>query len=1048
MKIGKIILKVFLIVLYSKSVIAQKASITEEQLSMKTYMFSDPSPIPQIGRLYPYSRFDGYTDKGEDKLWKMVVLENEYIKVYVCPDIGGKVYGAIEKSTGKEFLYFNHTVKFRDVAMRGAWTSGGLEYNFGDIGHIPTCATPVDYRMKENEDGSVSCIVGALDLPSRTNWNVEIRLPKDKAYFETKATWSNNTSLPVTYYHWMNAAAKADGNLEFLYPGGNYIGHGGEVGGWPNEGGRDIKFYEKNNFGVYKSYHVMNAYSDFFGGYYHDDDFGFGHYSSYDDKPGKKIWIWGLSDQGMIWEDLLTDTDGQYVEYQSGKLFNQAANSSTFTPFKHREFSAYDTDVMKEYWFPLKETGGMVAASKFGVLNVEREGDKVTLILSALQHLDDQLEVSLNGKILLNTSVELSPLQLFTESFIIRGNQNITVNLGDRKLYYSSGETNSTLERPTLANKNFDWNSSYGLYTQALELEKQRRYPEALKIYLKSYEKEPGFVPTLNRLATSYFRMMDYNTALKYTDLALGIDTYDSMANYNFGLVHSVLGNLPEAKSGFSIASHSVSTRSASYSELAKIFINENDFYNTQYYLEKALAFNKYNSNALEMKALLYRKKGKIEKAVEVIKEISELDASSSFVSAEQLFLKTIKLGEFKSRITNELPYETYLELALKYRSLGCTKEAIQLLEIAPKNALVLLWLANLSKEKSVEYLNQALELNSELVFPHRVESAEMLELFVKEYSDWKLKYYLGLIYWNKGLIQKAKQLMLECKEDPETAVFYLSKATLFYEDKLVVAQSLNRAFQIDSSGWRVNMAMINHYLEIKNYEEAAKLAKKYSRLFPENDRFGLYYAKALMGLKSYEKCISFLNSFEVLPYEGATEGRTIYHEACIRAAFKELKKENFSKAIKYADQAKLWPKNLGVGKHYDVDERLDNYIIAYSVLHLKKVEKQKAFENLTSHSTPIYLNESSKLLLQLWSLRQIGEISKADAILKRALEKEPKNVYLKWVNAKYNNENSEKIKDSILNAPIEIQAYDTKFVDVEFGLLLDLLEIVSAHSF
>jgi tetratricopeptide (TPR) repeat protein len=143
-----------------------------------------------------------------------------------------------------------------------------------------------------------------------------------------------------------------------------------------------------------------------------------------------------------------------------------------------------------------------------------------------------------------------------------------------------------------------------------------------------------------------------------------------------------------------------------------------------------------------------------------------------------------------------------------------------------------------------------------------------------------------------------------------------------------------------------------------------------------------------------------------------------------------------------------LWPKNLGVGKHYDVDERLDNYIIAYSVLHLKKVEKQKAFENLTSHSTPIYLNESSKLLLQLWSLRQIGEISKADAILKRALEKEPKNVYLKWVNAKYNNENSEKIKDSILNAPIEIQAYDTKFVDVEFGLLLDLLEIVSAHSF
>ena len=150
---------------------------------MKTYMFSDPNPVPEPGRIYPYFRFDGYTSKSIQKEWKMVILENDYIKVYVCPDIGGKVWGAIEKSTGKEFLYYNNVVKFRDVAMRGPWTSGGLEYNFGDIGHIPTCATPVDYNIRENTDGSVSCTVGAIDLPSRTKWNVEIILQKDKAFF-------------------------------------------------------------------------------------------------------------------------------------------------------------------------------------------------------------------------------------------------------------------------------------------------------------------------------------------------------------------------------------------------------------------------------------------------------------------------------------------------------------------------------------------------------------------------------------------------------------------------------------------------------------------------------------------------------------------------------------------------------------------------------------------------------------------------------------------------------------------------------------------------
>lgn len=71
--------------------------------------------------------------------------------------------------------------------MRGPWTSGGIEFNFGIIGHHHSTATSVDYITKTNEDGSVSCIVSNLDLPSMTKWTVEIKLEKDKAYFETNA---------------------------------------------------------------------------------------------------------------------------------------------------------------------------------------------------------------------------------------------------------------------------------------------------------------------------------------------------------------------------------------------------------------------------------------------------------------------------------------------------------------------------------------------------------------------------------------------------------------------------------------------------------------------------------------------------------------------------------------------------------------------------------------------------------------------------------------------------------------------------------------------
>ena len=623
--------------------IAQTARIYEKDISLNTYPFSDPDPVPDISRIYPYFDFNGYTSQGRKQDWKMVVLENDYIQVFVCPAVGGKVWGAIEKSTGKEFLYFNHAVKFRNVAMRGPWTSGGLEYNFGDIGHIPTCATPVDYALKNNPDGSVSCIVGAEDLPSRSRWNVEIVVHTDKAFFETKVSWHNGSDLPVTYYHWMNAAAKTAGNLEFIYPGGKWIGHGGNPGEWPVEDGRDLSYYENNNFGSYKSYHVINAYSDFFGGYWHDDDFGFGHWSSYDDKPGKKLWIWGLAPQGMIWEDLLTDSDGQYIEFQAGKLFNQAAAGSTFTPFKHREFNPSDADLMDEAWFPLKETGGMAAASKYAVLNVERENGRNRLALSALQPLDSELKVRSNGSVVLSEKVRLQPLALFKTEF--SSDSDFTVELGDRLLQYSSKPEDILADRPFESNPEFDYTTAYGLYIQALELEKQRRYGEAEALYEKSAEKEPAFAPSLNRLAQGWLRKGDAGKALEYLRRSLAVDTYDDEANYLFGMASQRLGNANEAKSGFSIAAASIKYRSAAYTQLAAIFLRENDLPKAREYGRKALGFNAYNYNAYEILAITARKSGSPAEAATFRSRLAALDSVNPFHT-----LRRVPVGTFSGK--------------------------------------------------------------------------------------------------------------------------------------------------------------------------------------------------------------------------------------------------------------------------------------------------------------------------------------------------------------------------------------------------------------
>jgi hypothetical protein len=303
-----LLLVLLLFALGPTPVSAQRARISEEIRILQTYPFSEPNPVPILTRdprLYPYHSFEGYSVTAEPREWKVVRLENDYIEVFVLPEVGGKVWGAVVKETGHEFIYRNEVMKFRNISLRGPWTSGGIEFNFGVIGHTPATATPVDYLLRENADGSVSCWVGGMDLPSRTHWRVEVRLPPDRAFFETNVLWYNPTPLAQPYYNWMTAAAFARDDLEMSMPGDAYLYHSGNEDSWPlDEEGRYLPLYGNNTFEGHKSYHVVGELNDFFGGYYHDEDYGFGHWARYEEMPGQKLWLWALSREGGVWEDL------------------------------------------------------------------------------------------------------------------------------------------------------------------------------------------------------------------------------------------------------------------------------------------------------------------------------------------------------------------------------------------------------------------------------------------------------------------------------------------------------------------------------------------------------------------------------------------------------------------------------------------------------------------------------------------------------------------------------------------------------------------------
>ncbi|MGB9906256.1 MAG: DUF5107 domain-containing protein, partial [Candidatus Saccharicenans sp.] len=210
-KASLLIVLAWLLLFLSSCESGQQATATVNQETITTYPFSDPDPIPVFARsslwgsgsrIYPYFVFNGFSAESRLQDWTVVRLKNKFIEVSILPEVGGKVWGATDLITGRQFLYTNRVLKFREISLRGPWTSGGIEFNFGIIGHAPSTATPVDYLVEKKPDGRLVCTVGNHDWPSRTRWQVAITVYPDRAYFETRARWTNPGPYRQSYYAW------------------------------------------------------------------------------------------------------------------------------------------------------------------------------------------------------------------------------------------------------------------------------------------------------------------------------------------------------------------------------------------------------------------------------------------------------------------------------------------------------------------------------------------------------------------------------------------------------------------------------------------------------------------------------------------------------------------------------------------------------------------------------------------------------------------------------------------------------------------------------
>src|SRR5580658_724493 len=380
----------------------------QEPVVMKTWLPAAPDPNPLFlekrvyqgssGKVYPLPVIDRIAVEPCERAWQAVHLENEYLRVMILPEIGGRIHVGYDKRNGYDFFYRQNVIKPALVGLAGPWISGGVEFNWPQH-HRPATFLPVEVSIERHEDGSVTVWCSDHDPISRMKGMHGVCLRPGSAYLEVKVRLYNRTWDTQTFLWWANVAARVHQHYQSFFPKdvryvadhakravtefphslsvyygidyGERARHGVPIEEQPSDfrpdGGyppNDLSWY--GNIPVPTSYMIMNSREDFFGGYDHAADAGVLHVANHHIAPGKKQWTWGNHEFGYAWDRSLTDSDGPYIELMAGVYTDNQPDFSFLAPGETKSFS--------QFWYPVREIGPPQAANVDAALRVACEG--------------------------------------------------------------------------------------------------------------------------------------------------------------------------------------------------------------------------------------------------------------------------------------------------------------------------------------------------------------------------------------------------------------------------------------------------------------------------------------------------------------------------------------------------------------------------------------------------------------------------------------------------------------------------------------------------
>ena len=900
------------------------------------------------GRVYPYPTTEKISQEKTDKVYKAVYLENEYLKLMILPELGGRIQRAYDKTNDYDFVYYNHVIKPALVGLAGPWISGGIEFNWPQH-HRPTTYMPVDYKLVAHKDGSRTLLINDTDQMYGTKGIAGFTLYPGKAYIEIRGQLYNRTSIPQTFLWWANPAVAVNEHTQSIFPPDVHcvMDHGKrDVSRFPiakgvyykhdYSEGVDISRYK--NIPVPTSYMAEKSDYDFVGGYDYGKEAGLLHVADHHVSPGKKQWTWGCGDFGKAWDRNLTDEDGPYIELMTGVYTENQPDFTWLKPFEEKTF--------KQYFMPYKKVGAVKNATVDAALNVEISEDRVKVTVYATsKHENATVLLLLRGEEVWREQTVLSPVEIYEREILkhIEKPEELKTAVYDgAKLlvaYQPKKESIPKLAQPAEAAKepeDIKTNEELLLTGQHIEQHRHATYlPDPY--YLEGLKRDPGDSRLNNAYGMLLYKRGKFAKAEVHFRKAVerltlrSPNPYNSESYYNLGLSLYATGKMEEAYDAFYKATWSSEQQEMGYYYTAAIQAMWKNEEESLALVEKSLVKNMHNVKARALKAVLLRRLGRPEEEKSWILENLAVDPFDYVSLFEQAKGSLAQEKEARLENMNRLMRDfwgNYLQAAEDYGEWGCYEEAIAMLKQCGKKHPMLYYYRGFyagklgdDKTRQQEYA-RAEQASPLYCFPNQLcDIAVLLDAIHQNPEGAKAYYYLGCLFYDK-LQQKAAirlfEKSIELDESDPTA--HRNLALGYYNilgEKEKAKQELERAFLLDETDARVFFEL--DCLRKKLNTEVTERLRAYEAheaLVRERDDAMLewvtLYNLAGMPKKAYEVMMSHV----FRPWEGA-EGRiaTQYKIALTALAGEALHKKDYKKAKELLERALVYPVSLGEGK-------------------------------------------------------------------------------------------------------------------------------------